>query len=300
MANLTFSNLISEVFAHIGLDTTDSTNQANVARWINYVQQDLCSRWPWSFMLGRETIVTIIDKTGTVSLTGGATSLTLGTLAAVAGDIGSFIQFAGSNDWYLISNVASPFLTYTPAYQGSSATIDSTVRKFFYSLSSSADEIIDIRNWNTPVKLIQVDPRTLDAINPLVQSSGPSYGFMTYGYDSSGNLQLSPYPYPNDARLFEVRTKKRPIDMVVTTTETPSIPNKYAHILAWGAIAVGFAFLRKFGEAKEWNLKFEARVDQMKREYRQSEDYQPILGSIDSISRTRWVAMPSGYPVINS
>ena len=37
MANLTFSNLVSEVMAHLGLDSTDSTNQTNVYRWINYV-----------------------------------------------------------------------------------------------------------------------------------------------------------------------------------------------------------------------------------------------------------------------
>jgi len=77
MSNLTFSNLVSEVFAHLGLDSTDTTNQTNVYRWINYVQQDICSRWPWPFLLAREAIATIPDyTTGTASTTNGSASVT--------------------------------------------------------------------------------------------------------------------------------------------------------------------------------------------------------------------------------
>jgi hypothetical protein len=304
MANLTFSNLVSEVFAHTGLDSTDSTNQTNVYRWINYVQQDVCARWPWSFLIGRETIVTIPDySTGTVALTNGSTGVT-GTATAwtaTQGDGTYFIQFPSANDWYRVaSSTPTTTLTLETAYQMPSTTtnLTYTLRKFFYSLSSSADEVLDVRNWNTPIKLIQVDFRTIDLINPLVQSTNSPYAYMMMGVDASGNQVFSPYPFPTDSRLFEFRTRKRPIDMVVSTTETPSIPNKYAHILAWGAIAVGFAYLRKFEEAQAWSAKFEARLSQMKQEYRQAGDYQPVLNSIDTVSRSRWIQMPSNFPVV--
>lgn len=303
MANLQFTDLQTEVYDHVGLDSNDSNNQTRVKRWLNYVQQDIQSRWPWPWAYGRESVVTVADyNTGTVTVSSGSTSVTgNGTNFATSVDTTYFIQFQGSNDWYNIaSRGGSTSLTLATAYAPSTnLTAGSyTLRKFFYSLSSSADEVVDVRNWGTPLKLVQCDLRTIDLINPLVQSSSPGYAYMMFGVDSSGNLQFMPYPFPNDARLFEFRTKKRAVDMV-NSGDPPAIPNKYAHVIAWGAIAVGFAYLRKFEEAQAWNAKYEARIAQMKQEYRQSEDYQPILGSIDSVTRSKWIPLPESYPIIN-
>lgn len=302
MANLQFVDLQNEVYAHTGLDSTDTTTQTNVNRWINYSQQEICSRWPWPFLLGRETIVTVKDyATGTVSINAGSISLTgNSTSFAAAVDTTYFIQLSTANDWYQVSvNGGATSLTLATAYaQTSNATaVTYTLRKFFYSLSSTADEVIDVRNWNTPVKLIQCDFRTIDFINPLVQSTNAPYAYMMYGTDVSGNQVFTPYPFPTDARLFEFRTRKRPTDMV-NSTDMPSIPNKFAHVIAWGANAIGFAFLRKFDMAEAWNAKVMDRIDLMKKEYRQSGDYQPILGSIDAVSRDRWIQFPASYPVI--
>lgn len=302
---LTFSNLVSEVFAHTGLDSSDTTNQTNVYRWLNYVQEDICSRWPWNFMLGREAIATIPDySTGTISVSNAGTTVTgVGTtFTTTHGDGTYFIQFAGTNDFYQVTARASnTSLTIGTAFQGTTLSgVSFILRKFFYSLSASADEVIDVRNWNTPVKLIECNFRTIDLINPLVQSTSPGYAYMMFGVDASGNQVFSPYPFPNDARLFEFRTKKRPTTMVVTSQESVSIPNKYAHVIAWGAIAVGFAYLRKFEEAVAWNKKIETKLEQMRKEYRQSEDFQPVLSSIDSVNRSRWIQFPANYPNLNS
>jgi hypothetical protein len=306
MANLTFTDLQNDVFAHTGLDGSDVTTQTNVKRWINYVQQDLCSRWPWSFLEGRESIATIPDySTGTVSVNSGSTTVTAGgsaSFTAAHGDGTYFIQFSSANDWYRVSaSTPTTALTLEKAYQPSTnlSAGTYTLRKFFYSLSSSADEVLDVRNWNTPVKLIQVDFRTIDLINPLVQSTNAPYAYLMFGTDASGNQVFSPYPFPTDARLFEFRTRKRPTDMSAPT-DPPSIPNKYAQLLIFGANAVAFAFLRKMDMADAWNAKFEARLSDMKKEYRQSGDYQPILGSIDTISRGRWIQFPTQYPTVTN
>lgn len=304
MANLTFTDLQTEVFAQAGLDSSDATNIANVKRWLNFVQQDVCARWPWTFLLGREAIATIADySTGTVSVSAQGTAVTgVGTtFTTTHGDGTYFIQFTQNQDYYRVSARGSnTTLTLETAYQGTAISGGTFIlRKFFYSLSSSADEVIDVRNWNTPVKLIECNFRTIDTINPLVQSTSPGYGYMMYGTDASGNLVYSPYPFPNDTRLFEFRTRKRPTDMS-SGSDLPSIPNKYAHLLAFGGTALAFAYLRKPDMLQLWNAKFEARIDAMKKEYQQSGDYQPVLRSIDAINRTQWIAMPSGYPVINS
>lgn len=298
MANLTFSDLENEVSAHTGLDITDATNKANVDRWLNYVQNDLCARWPWPFMEGRESIVTVPDyTTGTISISSGSAALVgVGTtFTTTMGNGQYFIQLAGANDWYGLKTYGSATtFTLEQNYQGTVALSGATfiIRKFYYSLSSAVDEIIDIRNWNTPYKLIQVDPRTIDDLRPNPQSTNSSYGYMTWGYDTSGNVQISPYPFPSDARVFEIRTKKRPTDGAI------SIPNKYAHLIAFGANAIGFGFLRKWDGANAWNAKFEQRVVEMKSEYRMSEDYQPILKSIDSVQRAKWISLPEQYPAI--
>lgn len=304
MANLTFTDLQNEVYTHTGLDSSDSTNQTNVKRWLNYVVQDICARWPWPFMEGRESITTVPDySTGTVSISSGSTTVTGSgtTFSTTQANLGqSFIQFSSANDWYRVSSGSSATsLTLDKAYAPTTNLTAGTYifRQFFYSLSSTADRIVDIRNWNTPVKLVQVDARTVDDLRPNPQSTNSPYGYVAWGIDTSGYLQITPYPFPSDGRLFEIRTIKRPTDMSAPT-DTPSIPNKYAHVICWGANSIGFAFLRKFDAAAEWSGRFEKRIMEMRSEYRMTEDLQPILRSIDSVQRSKWIGMPEQYPVV--
>lgn len=303
MANLTFTDLQSEVFDHTGLDSTDTGNQTRVKRWLNYTQQNVCSKYPWSFMVGRESIVTVKDyTTGTVSINSGASTVTgAGTTFTTAMGAGQYsIQFTSGNDWYRIASFSSSTsITLEQPYQGTTNLSGSTyiIRKFWYSLSASCDRILDIVNWDTPVKLVQVDPRYVDNLNPLVQSTNSSYAYFPFGVDSSGNIQISPYPYPSDARLLEIRTRKKPTDMSAGT-DAPSIPNKYAYIIAWGANSIGFAYLRKFEEAAAWNTKFMAEIDSMRKFMSLSTDDQPVLRSIDGTSRTKWIQMPDQYPIV--
>lgn len=297
MANLTFADLQTEVYSHTGLDSTDATNQANCARWINYVQQDLCARWPWPFMESREAIQTVTDyTTGTVSVAVAGTTVTGDSTVFTTTMAGGqyYIQFEGSNDWYKITTRNSNTeIVIEQGYAGTDALSDATfiVRKFFYSMSSACDRIVSVRNWGTPLKMVNMDPRTVDAIRPNPQSTNSSYGYLCWGYDSSGNVQVTPYPFPSDSRVIEMRTIKRPTD------DSVSVPNKYAHIIAWGGIAVGFAWMRRFDLAQAWSAKFEQRVEEMKKEFRLSEDEQPVMMSIDAVNRSRLIQYPEQYPM---
>lgn len=290
---LTYANLEQECYDQLALD---SASQTAVDRWLNIAQNDLCGRWPWSFMYGRESIVTVVDKTaGTVSVSAGGTAVTGVSTAFASTDIGSFIQFAGENDWYAITAVTpATSLTIGTSYAQTANLSGGTyiIRKFFYSLSSSADRIIDIRSWNTPVKLVQIDARSLDSVVPLMPATGATYAYIAYGVDTSGNIRITPYPFPSSPQLLEVRTTTKPVDGAI------SIPNKYAQVMAWGAIAQGFAFLRKLDLAGAWNSKYEGAIAQMKRDDRRSEDYQPILQSIDGFPSTSWQTLPGSYPIV--
>jgi len=277
------------------------------------VQQDICARWPWNFLRSRESIVTVVDKTaGTISLTSGGTTVTgVGTAFASGstwlsggsyGDIGNYIQFAGANDWYAITAVSSTTsITITPPYAGlvnlSGAAY--TLRKFFYSMSSNCDRICDVKNWNTPLKLDEMFPRDVDFVQPNPQSTNTSYGFIPYGYDPTNNVQIIPYPFPSDARLFEIKTFKRPTDMS-GSTDLPTIPNKWAHIICFGASGLGYLYLRKPDIAAQWLNLFEKKIEDMMAQERTSEDSSPILQSIDSGfgSTENWLQMPDNYPSV--
>lgn len=303
---MNFNTMENECFAQLSLDSTATANQTLVTRWLNISQQDLAGRWPWNWLRSREAIVTIIDyTTGTVSVTDGATTVTGSGTTFTAGMIGRFIQLQGANDWYEITAVGgATSLTIALAYQPSSAGTNLTagtfiIRKFFYSLSSSTDRIIDIKNWNTPLKLVEVDPRTIDDRRPNPQSTATSSAFIAYGYDSSGNLQISPYPFPNDGRLLEFRTIKRAVDLVHgDTTTTIVIPAKWHHVMIFGALALGFAYLRKFDASTFWNAEYEKKINDMLKQQRTSEDDQPVLKAIDSVARGNFVRLPDSYPAV--
>lgn len=305
MAALTFSTLQTEVYDQTGLDSSDANNVTRVSRWINLVQQDICARWPWNFLRSRESIITVVDyKTGTATVSAGGTAVTgIGTaFTSTQGNGQYYIQFSGANDWYQVTaQVSGTSLTISPGFAGSTGltSVTYTLRKFFYSLSSNCDRICDVKNWNTPLKLDEMFPRDVDFAQPNPQSSSTSYGFIPYGYDSSNNVQIIPYPFPSDARLFEIKTFKRPTDMS-SAGDLPSLPNKWSHVIAFGAVGLGFMFLRKPDIAEIWTTLFEKKIEDMMAQERTSEDSSPILQSIDSGrgSTENWLQMPDQYPTV--
>lgn len=295
-----FSTMQTEVYQQTGLDSTDLTTQTNVKRWINMIQQDIAGRWTWNFLKGREMIQTVIDKTaGTVSIASGGTTVTGVSTSFVAGDVGKYIQFQGANDWYKVTAFTSSTSIdieagYAPSTALSGGTY--TLRKIFYSLSSSADRILDIRNWNTPLKFFEVDARTLDAMDPLPSATSNTYAFVAYGYDSSGNIQISPYPFPSDVRNLEVRTLTRLTDLSADT-DTSIIPSKWHHVLTYGACWLAFSFMRKKEDALIWNREYEKKIDDMMMQARTSEDPALVLKPIDSQVRTRFLQLPGNFPL---
>lgn len=297
-----FSTLQSECFAQLGMDSSDSTNVTLVKRWINIVQQDIAGRWPWNFLRNREVIQTIPDyTTGTCSVTSAGTTVTGASTVWTATMVGYYIQFQGTNDWYKITARASnTSITIEVGYAPTtSLAAGSTyiIRKFFYSLSSTADRIVDIRNWNTPLKLIETDPLTLDSRRPNPQSTATSSAFIAYGYDASGNLQISPYPYPNDSRNLEIRTIVRLSDLSASG-DLSLIPVKWHHVIIFGALSLGFMYLRKPEMSASWNAEYEKKIVDMKKQQRTSLDDESALKAIDSVARGNFVRLPDQYPSI--
>lgn len=296
-----FSVLQTEVYQQAGLDSSDSTNIANVKRWINIVQQDIASRWPWPFLQARESVAMVPDyTTGTVSVSAAGTQvLGVGTTFPTA-DTSWMIQFEDAMDWYGISaNPGVTELTLATAYQGTSNLSAATyiLRKIFYSLSSSVDRILDIRNWNTPVKLIQTSYGVMDYMSPNAQSTNSVVAYVTYGIDSSGNVRISPFGFPSDKRLLEVRYLKRLSDLS-SSGDVSVIPIKWQHVILFGSLAMAFMYLRRPDMASQWAQTYEKKIDDMKKEMRPSLDDTDVLKSMDDYTRSNWLRLPDQFPLV--
>jgi hypothetical protein len=87
---------------------------------------------------------------------------------------------------------------------------------------------------------------------------------------------------------------------MVNSGDLPTIPNKWSHIIGFGACALGFMFLRKKEQTQMWETLFEKKIEDMMSQERTSEDSSPILQSIDSGmgSSENWLQMPDNYPPV--
>lgn len=296
-----FSILQAECFSQLGMDSTDAADLALVKRWLNICQQDIAMQYAWPFLETRESLSTVLDKTaGTVSVTAGATTVTGASTAFASTDVGSYIQFSSADDWYRISAFSSTTsITIDKAYVESTNLSAGTyvIRKFFYSLSSTVDRVLDIKNWDTAIRLVETDFGTLDWISGVNNAVGATSAYAAYGLDSSGNTQLMFYPFPSDLRIFEVRYLKRLTDMSADA-DLSIVPAKWHHVLIEGALVYGFRYLRKFELSREWAQTYVLHLEQMKKHSKQSMDEIPVLRAIDDANRGQWIRLPGEFPVL--
>ena len=152
---------------------------------------------------------TVIDiTTGTVSLSASGQTVTGSSTAFTSADIGKYIQFSSSDDWYKVTAVASTdSLTIESPYVGTSALSGGTyiLRKMLYSTSSSVEKILSMRPSVTPRKLTLVPFRQFDIFKPSPSTSSTPELYVPWGYDSSSLWTFSFYPVPSEALNLDIR-----------------------------------------------------------------------------------------------
>lgn len=300
----TFAVMQTECFQQSGLDSADTTNISNVKRWLNFAQQDIAMRYPWPFLQTRESITTVVDKTaGTVAVTSGSTTVTGSSTAFAAVDIGKYIQFQGENDWYRISARSSTTdITIDTAYAPTAnlaAGSTYVIRKFFYSLSSSVDRILDIKNWEKAIRFVNTDFGTLDWISGANMAAGGPSAYAMYGLDSSGNIQLTFYPFPTTPQIYEVKYLKRLTDLSADA-DLSGIPVKWHHVIVEGALIYSFQFQRNLNLVKNWTDLYASHLKTMKENCKESLDEIPVIRSIDQFNQSNWIRLPGEFPVLGS
>lgn len=247
MSAISFLTLQQELAAELRMNLSDSEHATLIKRWLNLADDEIHSRYDWSWKFDREIVQTIADKTaGTVAISASGQTVTGTSTAFVSADVGKFIQFSSSNDWYKVTAVASATeLTIEKPYVGSSALSAGTykLRQVFYSLSSSVEKVLSARQTVTPAKLELVHYRAFDRLRPDQTSSGNPLVYVIWGYDSSNNWTFTLDPSPDSVMNVEVRFKKKRTDMSADA-DNPSTPEQWKNVLLDFGLVRGYEYVK--------------------------------------------------------
>lgn len=307
----TFLQLQQALGAYVGLDYTISAQATLLKRFINEAQQEVLRAYEWPFLRSPTplAIQTVPDiTTGTVATTAGSTSITFSTTPVDSNGSnvsvsGRYIQTSSSKDWYRItahtSGTTSATLEIGAINTAAAATF--TVRKFFYSTSTSVDRIIQIYQDVLPYQLRSTTPEWFQSFNPGFLASGTPRLYCMAGIDSasgSGTPQFRLWPSPDS--VINLR-----IDYYTVATDLSSdsdvsvIPAKWhTTVLLEGAKAKAFQFDDDTRYADSVKL-FLNGIEEMKEECENAVGRHRVMTAVDNQpvdGNLGYMPLPFNYP----
>jgi len=295
-----FSTQQAEVASHVRLGTSDTNLATLIKRWLNQAGKEIWARADWNFSLDRQVVQTVADKTdGTVSVSSGGQTVTGSSTAFTSLDVGKFIQFESTHDWYKITAVASTTsLTIESPYTDTSALSagDYTIRKFFYSMGSTCEKILTARQSISPSFLHVCHFREMDIFRPDPTTTGSPIVMAVFGLDSSNNIQFTPWPWPDAVENLEIRFKKNYVDLSADS-DVSLIPEKWhATVMIDGAISRAYRYAAAdeagFKRAALARQQFEQGMDRMLAEQDVDVSYHPVLETRDMLNDTIGPRLP--------
>ena len=302
---MTLDEILTEVSQRCSIDRFNQDNVTNLIKWVNMAQSDIASRWTWPWLHERTTVTTVVDSVGSSTVTVDATNASqtvAGTGTAFAAtDVGRYIQFASSNDWYKITARASTTsITITPAYAPATETaMNFTVRTFYYDLPSDCGKVYDVRQTRTPAKLHLVDTRTFDLFRANQSSTDTprAYHVFQYSNPTSATGQqwaLTLDPIPDAAMLVEVRYLIRPLNLAAGT-DVSRIPYNYHHVLVDGACYYAYLWSGN-PTATGQRAVYEEGITNMRRDNGPTVDAHVVLQAVDEVGRkSRFIPFPDEF-----
>lgn len=304
---MTTNEILEEVAQRTSIDRFEQNNATRLIAWLNLSQNTICSRatFPWLTALTR--ISTAVDKIGSSTVTVDATQASqtvtgTGTTFA-ATDVGRFIQFSSSNDWYEVTARASnTSITITPTYAPATETgMNFTVRTFSYNLPTDCHKVLVVKQSRTPIKLTFVGIRTFNIARPNQTSTGnPTSYYLFYNVKSTSasedpnevRWRISFEPIPDVNMLVDVRYLVRPRQLS-EGTDVSIIPAMYHDVLIDGAAYYAYLWSANPNAGGQKGV-FEAGIKNMIEDFKTATaDEFYVLQPIDSsISSDRLVPFP--------
>lgn len=296
-----FDSVVSEIATNLRLDITVPAQLAVVQGWLNDTIEDIHGRHDWYWTLGRQVVQTVIDKTaGTVAVSASGTAVTGASTAFAAADVGKFIQFSGSNDWYkILTAPTATSLTIEAGYNGTSALTAATytIRKTFYSLPS-AEKILSAKHAQLKQDLVCLNHKDFDTFLTFGDTTGKASSFCVFGLDSSGVLQFNIYPHADEAYNIEVKYKA-----MATEDSLSLVPAKWRYVYLDGCYFRGLQYIaigqpnfdRNLIRLKE--VGYMTGISRMIADAEPESDYHPVLQNRDVQNNLRGPHLPAGLSI---
>lgn len=291
-----------ELADRLNIDQTVTANGTRLKRWLNFIQQDIVSRYAFSWLFKRAYVQTIVDKTaGTVAITNGAAAVTGTGTAFAAIDVRSFIEFEGDTNWYEVTARSSATgITIGNNFQGATLTDGTyTLRTVYYDLPSDLFSIYTVRQSKTPTKLTNLGIWTLDAYEPSISTVGVPTGYYLFrnspdvAATASKQRQVAFFPSPDDEYNIEFRYMKSLADLSADG-DISEIPVPYHAVMIDGAEWLGAKFLNT-GNQDDLKKAYEFSVQKMIEKENEHGDWMPVLGSSDTQNTSRFLPFPSEF-----
>lgn len=298
----TFLVMQQELADRVSLDQTVAAYATRLKRALNLTIQDICSRRDWKFLQEREIIQTVADyTTGTVDITNGSATVTGTSTVFASTHVRSFINFQGDLNWYEITARASnTSITISPAFGGTTATGQTyKIRQVFYSLTSDASRVLDIRQATTPAKLANLGYRSIDLYQPDIETTGAPMAYALFrndpaiGVTAAKKRQLQFFPTPDAVYNMEVRYLKQLSDLSADG-DISDMPLQFHTIAIDGA---EWMMSKSLNDPAE-NMKkqaYEFGLQKMIEEENAFDDYHPVMQPSDARRPTRFLPFPTTF-----
>lgn len=305
MAN-TLVTLYTEVADRLNLDATVAANKTRLIRWANIIQNDIASRYPWSWLMTNGFIQTVTDyTTGTITGVSGSTALTgIGTswTSSSPNMTNCYIQPANDTNWYEVSTVGSgTSITLANPLTASITSGTYVLRTTYYDLPANCYKVYDVRQTNTPTKLTPLGLYTLDTFQPDINTTSNPTGYFLFGEDplvavsAAKQTLIGFFPCPDAKYNIQFRYFLNQTDLAADT-DIPLIPVPYTNVLLDGMEWLGNKFLN---DPNEGQLKtaYEYSIQKMIESENQNGDYFPVLRSSDSSQDvSKFLPFPGNFP----
>lgn len=300
---MNFLTCQQEVAAQLGLDNTITNQNTLIKRWINTSQQMIAEAYDWPFLRNSTPLIikTVPDyTTGTMATVANSTSVTAsGTIAD--SKLGQYIQFSDSKDWYQITahTAGTSALTISPAAINTDPTATYIIRKFHYSLDSTVDRVLSIRQTATPYDLREISAEKFYLWQPDSQNSGNPLLYFMLGKDSSDIWQMGLWPIPDSVINLYIEYIKKIVDLS-SDSDTSVIPTKWhTSVLLFGALWQGLNFLGD-SRATQKRDEFMLGVDEMKKQNQPSRRTHRVMQAVDMPSPPNASNLPGNFPYLDA
>lgn len=295
--------LQQEVADRLNLDYTVASNATRLTRWANIIQNDISSRYEWSWLLTNGIIQTVTDITaGTVTTVAGSANITgSGTAFTTANAANRYIQVQNDTNWYEVSSVAGQVLTVGNNLITSASGLTYVLRTTYYDLPSACMRVFDARQTNTPTKLVNLGIYSLDQYQPDINTTSNPTGYFLFGDDplvsvsAAKQTQIGFFPCPDAKYNIQVRYYQEMTDLSATTDIT-IIPPEYIGVILDGMEWLGNKFLNEPGETL-CKQGYEYGIEKMIEADSRFGDYLPVIQSSDSNNPSPYLQMPGNFPL---